>query len=192
MKKGLAIGCGVIVLIVLMIGGWLIGAYNGMVTAEETVDQQWAEIDNQLKRRADLIPNLVATVKGYAAHEDKLFTSIADARSRMMSAGTVGEKAVAAGEMNQVLGRLLAVAEAYPQLKANENFIRLQDELAGTENRITVARTRYNESVKNWNARIRRFPGMLIAGMIGAEKRDYFEIPEADREAMDAPPTVEF
>lgn len=192
MKSGLAIGCGALVLLVLGIGIWLVGAYNGLVTAEETVDQQWAEIDNQLKRRADLIPNLVSTVKGYAAHEEKLFTAIADARGRMLSAGSVGQKAAAAGAMNQVLGRLLAVAEAYPQLKANSNFVRLQDELAGTENRIAVARTRYNERVKDWNARIRRFPGVFIAGRIQAEKRDYFEIPEEDRKTMDAPPAVEF
>ena len=144
-----------------------------------------------MQRRVDLIPNLVSTVKGYAAHEEKIFTGIADARSRLLAAKGPEAKAAASAEVTGALGRLLAVAENYPALRANENFIRLQDELAGTENRIAVARGRYNKSVKAFNSRIRQFPGSLFAPGMGMEKREYFE-PPAGRAAVEKAPEVTF
>jgi LemA protein len=161
----------------LFIGGCgTIMLHNGLITSEENVEGQWAEVENMLKRRADLIPNLVETVKGYAKHEKEIFTAVAEARSKMMGAKGVKEKAAAAGTMNSALSRLLMVSERYPDLKANQNFMRLQDEVTGTENRIAVARSRYNESVKTFNAKIRKFPHSMIAGFKGMEKKEYFEI----------------
>jgi LemA protein len=162
--------------------------YNSFITLEEEIDGKWAEVENNLQRRADLIPNLVATVKGYASHEDKVFTEIAEARSRLLGAQGVEDKVKASSEMETALGRLLMVVEQYPELKADQRFAELQDELAGTENRLSVARLRYNESVKSYNARIRRFPGNIVAGMMGLEKREYFQIKEEAREV----PKVEF
>jgi LemA protein len=162
---------------VLLVGGYFMTAYNGLVKMDEQVSADQKEIDNQLQRRFDLIPNYVNTVKGYAAHETELFEHIADARARLGS-GTTSEKLQANTELGGFLGRLLMVVENYPELKANENFLRLQDELAGTENRIATARRRYNESVKTYNAAIRKFPTNFIAGMFGFEKREYFEVPE--------------
>lgn len=167
-----------VVVIVLALAG-LFGSYiryhNSFVSLEEKIDGTWAEVENNLQRRADLIPNLVATVKGYARHEEEVFTEIANARSRLLGAGGVNEKAAAASEFESALGRLLVVVEKYPELKADQRFAELQDELAGTENRLAVARMRYNESVQDFNARIRRFPGSMIAGMMGLEKKNYFE-----------------
>ena len=151
---------------------------NGLIDLDETRTEAWSQIDVQLQRRADLVPNLVATVKGYASHEDKIFTGIAEARSRMLAARTPTTKAAAAGALSSVLGRLLAISENYPQLKADSTFIRLQDELAGTENRISVARIRYNSTVKTYNAAIRKFPGHLFAPDMGLEKGEFFEPPE--------------
>ena len=153
-------------------------SYNKIVGGQEQIDQAWSEIDNQLQRRNDLIPNYVETVKGYAAHEKEIFENVAAARAKMAGATGVEDKMKAANEMTTALSRLLVVVENYPQLKADKNFIRLQDELAGTENRIAVARKRYNESVQDYNTRIRSFPGLIVARIFGFTKRPYFEAPE--------------
>ncbi len=191
MKKGClfaAVGVGIIVLLAIILVSQYIGIRNHIVTADEGINGAWAQVDNVLQRRADLIPNLVATVKGYAAHESEVFTAIADARSKMAGAGTIDEKAEAATEFEGALSRLLVVIENYPQLKADASFIRLQDELAGTENRLTVERMRYNDLVRDYNAYIRRFPQSIIAGMMNAIARTYFEISESARQA----PVVDF
>jgi len=178
-----------IIVILLVIGiFWFVGQQNSLITLEENVDAAWSEIDNQLQRRSDLIPNLVATVRGFAAQEEEIFTQIADARARLAGAGTVGETAERYGELQSALSRLLVVVENYPQLQSNENFIRLQDELAGTENRIAVARQRYNTTVQQFNTRIRLFPTRIVANRLGLEQREYFEIDETAR----AVPTVDF
>jgi LemA protein len=152
--------------------------YNTLVSQEEAVSEAMSEIDNQLQRRNDLIPNLVETVKGYAAHEQTVLTEIAEARARLGGARSVEDKAAASNDLSGALSRLLMVAERYPDLKANQNFIRLQDELAGTENRIAVARRRYNEAVKAFNTSIRAFPTLIVARAAGFEKKPYFEAPE--------------
>jgi LemA protein len=168
-----------IIVIIVAIG---VSKYNSLARMEVAIDEKWAEIDNHLKRRSDLIPNLVETVKGYASHEKELFENIADARARLAGAATVGETMGAANQLGGFLGRLLAIAENYPQLKANENFLKLQDELAGTENRIATARSRYNQAVRNFNTAIRVFPSNIIAGFVGYEKKEFFEVPETDKE----------
>ncbi len=187
---GLSILGIVIVLIVIAIS-MFVGVYNRLQIMDENVTAQWAQVENQLKRRNDLIPNLVNTVKGYAAHENEIFTNIADARARLSGAmNTNNVKAVqeSNNELNSALGRLLAVVENYPNLKADKSFIGLQDELAGTENRIAVARKDYNDSVRGLNATIRRFPTNIVANISGIKARDYFEITEAEK----AVPEVQF
>lgn len=185
MKKVLVI-IGIVVGILLIGGCTVIGIRNSLINKEETISQQWSEVENQLQRRYDLIPNLVATVKGYAKHESEIFKNIAEARAAMFSAKGVNAKAEADANMNTALSRLMAVAENYPDLKANQNYIRLMDELAGTENRIAVARKRYNDSVKAFNTSIRQFPG----NMFGFEKKEYFESPAKGK--MEDAPKVEF
>jgi LemA protein len=181
-------GIGVIVLAIVIlvitggIGLWYIGARNDLVRLDESINQSMSEIDNQLQRRSDLIPNFVNTVKGYAAHEQQVFDNIADARTRLASAQTVEEKAAGYNDMQSALSRLLVIVEQYPDLKASQNFIALQDELAGTENRLAVARKRYNDSVGSFNVRIRSFPGSLVAGNMGFTARAYFEIAETARQ----------
>ncbi|GHV85210.1 LemA family protein [Spirochaetia bacterium] len=155
---------------------------NELIALDEEINTTWSEIDNQLQRRSDLIPNFVNTVKGYAAHEEKVFTDIADARSRLAGAQTVEEKAEGYNSMQSALSRLLVVVEQYPDLKASANFIALQDELAGTENRLAVARKRYNDSVRIFNTKIRSFPGSLFAGNLGFSPRSYFEIDGSARQ----------
>ena len=182
---------GVIALLVVMIFSAFIGTYNSLQLMDENVNSKWAQVDNQLKRRNDLIPNLVATVKGYAAHEKAVFTEIADARSKLGGAMNKNDmKAIqqSNSDLSNALSRLLMVVERYPDLKADKQFINLQDELAGTENRLAVARKDYNESVQQLNAKIRTFPTSIVAAMSGIKAREYFETPEAEKKA----PEVKF
>ena len=181
MKKstGILLGVlGVIVVLVIGIVGWGISSYNGLVTSEQAVETQASNIETQLQRRSDLIPNLVNTVKGYAQHEEEIYTALADARAKLSGANTVEEMEEANGELTSALNRLMVIVENYPDLKANENFIGLQDELAGTENRIAVARQDYNKAVQEYNVKIRRFPTNIIAGMFGFEKAALIESAE--------------
>ena len=190
-KKGLVSALAIIAVIIVLgviFSAWYIGTRNRLVTLEENIDGAWAEIDNQLKRRSDLIPNLVATVKGFASQEREVFAQIAEARSKLAGSQTVGETAQNYNQLQSALSRLLVIVEAYPTLKSDQNFIRLQDELAGTENRISVSRKRYNDSVRIFNTKIRRFPSSSIARMMGLEKKEYFEIEEEAREV----PEVDF
>jgi LemA protein len=191
LTKGCLISLIVLVIIaffILLIGGYFMVTYNQLVKLDEGINGAWADVDNQLLRRNDLIPNLVETVKGYATHERELFEHIADARAKLAGAGTIPDKIKAANELSGFLSRLLMIVENYPQLKASENFIRLQDELAGTENRIAVARRRYNEVVKEYNRSIRSFPKNMVAGILKFEQREYFEVPEEAKEV----PEVDF
>ena len=152
-------------------------SYNRFVGQEEAIKAQWAQVENQLQRRNDLIPNLVETVKGYAQHEEGVFTEIANARARLLAAKTPEESIAAANQQTSALGRLLAIAENYPQLKANEQFNRLMDELAGTENRIAVERMRYNERVQEYNTARRRFPANVTATVFGFKEYPFFQAP---------------
>jgi LemA protein len=158
-------------------------SYNKFSTQEEAINAQWAEVQNQLQRRNDLIPNLVETVKGYAAHEAGVFKDIADARSRLLAAKTPEETIQAANQQTSALGRLLAVVENYPQLKADAQFNRLMDELSGTENRLSVARMRYNEAVQAYNTQRRKFPSNVTAKMFGFKEHPYWEVPPEARQA---------
>jgi LemA protein len=180
------------VVIVLVLAGSLYsffkGTYNQFVRLDESVKSSWAQVENQLQRRFDLIPNLVETVKGYAKQEKDVFVEVTNARARVGGAQTVPDKISANNELSGALSRLLLVVENYPELKSNQNFLRLQDELAGTENRITVERRRYNEAVQTYNVAIRSFPANLLAGMYGFEKADFFEAPAAAKTA----PQVKF
>lgn len=185
MKKGLLIALITIgLLAVVGIGScsYVVSTRNRFVTMEEGIKGQWAQVENVLQRRSDLIPNLVNTVKGYAAHEKEIFTGIAESRAKLGGAGNIKDKINAANELSTALSRLLVVVERYPDLKANQNFIALQDELSGTENRIAVERMRYNESVKGYNTVQRRFPGNLIASWMGVTPYPYYEVPEAKKE----------
>lgn len=189
-NKGLIIA-GVILVLILGFIGSFIGTYNRLQMLDETVNSQWAQVENQLQRRSDLIPNLVNTVKGYAAHEKSIFIGIADARAQLSGAVKKGDmKGInkATGDFNGALSRLLAIAENYPQLKADQNFMALQDELTGTENRLAVARRDYNESVKTINAIIRTFPTSIIASIANVKSREYFEVEEGKKEV----PNVKF
>lgn len=179
------------IIIAVLIAAFLIFAfssYNGLVAAEENVNSKWSQVENQLQRRADLIPNLVETVKGYAAHEEEIFTEVTKAREKLISAGSVAEKAQADAELTSALSRLLAIVENYPTLKADANFRQLADELAGTENRIAVARMDYNNAVQRYNSRIRSFPTSIIARIMGFEKKEYFKAEEGAYEV----PKVDF
>jgi len=187
-SKNTLIILGVVVLLILIMGGSCVGKYNYMVTQRETVKKQWAQVENQLKRRYDLIPNLVNTVKGYAKHEKEIFTQIAEARAKLAGAKSVGDKVKAANAMETALGRLLLIVERYPDLKASRNFIALQDELAGTENRIAVERRRYNEEAAKFNSYIKKFPNNILAGMFGFKEFEYFKISEKEKEV----PVVDF
>jgi len=180
---------GAIVLVGLIIVGKAVSSYNGLVTLNESIDSSWAQVENVLKRRYDLIPNLVNTVKGYAKHEKGLLTKITELRSQWGKAQTpVGRRAAATG-LEGALSRLMVVMENYPDLKANQGFLKLQDELSGTENRIAVERMRYNNVVRGYNILVRRFPSNIVASMFGFEKRDeYFEVEEAAKEV----PKVKF
>lgn len=180
-RKGLSTGATILIVIVAVIvifGGMIAGKYNGLVRAEESVNTQFSNISTQLQRRNDLIPNLVNTVKGYAKHEEGVFTAVTEARAKVMGAANGDELAAADGELSQALTRLIAVSEAYPELKASENFRDLQSQLEGTENGIAVARRDYNEVVKSYNTQIRSFPGNIIAGMFGFQKHELFQAAE--------------
>ncbi|MEK4627309.1 MAG: LemA family protein [Solibacillus sp.] len=188
-EKGSALVIVIIIIAVVGIAALLIiPKYNNLVTGEEKIEASWAQVDNQLQRRFDLIPNLVNTVKGYAAHEEDIFTQIAEARTEYGNANTVEELAGANNDLSSALSRLLVVVENYPNLKADSQFTRLMDELAGTENRLAVARKDYNESVQQFNNDARRFPGNIVASIFGFEKKDYFEI----KEGVEEVPSVDF
>src|SRR5207249_1855025 len=183
MKKGLIVLI-VFVVVALMLGNSLISRRNQMAVEREAVNAAWAQVDVVLQRRADLIPNLVETVKGFAAQEQIVFGDIAKARSALLGARTPAEKIAANGQLDSALGRLLVVVENYPQLKSNENFLRLQDELAGTENRIAVERRSYNQVVQDYNTFIATFPNSLVASMSGFTRNDaYFKTEEGARQA---------
>ena len=177
-----------IVIILVLVGLMIIPSYNKFVTLEENVNKSYAQIDNQLQRRMDLIPNLVNTVKGFAEHEKEVIGDISDARARLAGAQGPEEQAVANDELSGALSRLLVVVENYPDLKANENFRQLMDELAGTENRIGVARQDYNEEVATYNQQIKRFPGKLVASIFSYDEKEYFKADEAAEKA----PEVDF
>ena len=188
MKTGVVVLV-VVAVIALLVGGAYVSSRNQMVTKNEAVKSAWAEVDVVLQRRADLIPNLVETVKGFAAQEQTVFHDIASARSALLGAKTPADKIAANGQLDGALGRLLLIVENYPQLKSNENFLRLQDELAGTENRIAVERKRYNDTLQDYNTFIGLFPNNIFAGWAGFQRNNaYFAASEASREA----PKVQF
>ena len=188
MGKGCLIAGVIGLVVILLIGGSLVGTYNGMVTQDENCDKAWANVETVLQRRFDLIPNLVNTVKGYASHEKELLTEITALRSQWGKAQTVQQKSQVASMLEGAMGRLMVVVENYPDLKANQNFLALQDELAGTENRISVERRRYNEAIQQYNTLIRRFPTSILAGMTGFQRRAPFEAAAGAETA----PTVSF
>ena len=179
---------GILALLVAGMAGWLIGGYNRVIAMDENIKGRWAQVENQLKRRYDLIPNLIETVKGYAKHEKELFENIAEARTKYFQQKGIGGKIKAANALEGVLSRLLMLQERYPVLKANESFLKLQDSLEGTENRIAVERKRYNDAVQLLNTFVRTFFGKFFASMAGVEKAEYYEVPEAEREV----PKVKF
>ncbi len=187
MKKWIVLGgiAAVLLSVALVMLTWGAGVYNSLVTNREQIKQSWSQVENVLQRRYDLIPNLVATVKGYAKHEQSTLEDIAKYRTQWAGAQGPGQKIQASQGLEGALSRLMVVMENYPQLKANEGFLKLQDELAGTENRIAVERMRYNEAIQAYNVQCRQFPGNLIAGMFGfAPNEDYFKAKDA---AQDAP-----
>jgi len=179
---------GVIVLVVLAVGGTIVSKWNQLVAMDTDIKSKWAQVENQLQRRADLIPNLVETVKGFAAQERTILESIANARAKMAGAGNVQDRIAASNELSSALSRLLVVVENYPQLKSDATFIRLMDELAGTENRLSVERKRYNDAVQVYNVSIRQFPGNLMASLLGFKQQPFFEAPPAARQV----PQVKF
>jgi LemA protein len=187
-KKTLLIAVVVIIVLAGLIYSFFQGNYNRFVTLDEGVKSAWAQVENQLQRRYDLIPNLVETVKGYAKQEKDVLVEVTNARARVGGAATVPDKINANNELTGALSRLLVVVEKYPDLKSNQNFLRLQDELAGTENRISVERKRYNDTVQGYNVAIRSFPANLLAGMFGFGKAAFFEVPAAAKAA----PQVKF
>lgn len=196
MKKGYIVLI-VIAVLILSIFLWFKGSYNGMVQMNENVSEQWSNVENQYQRRLDLIPNLVSTVKGYAAHEEKTLTDVVNARAKatqtQINFDNLNEAALkklnqTQGELSSALSRLMAISESYPDLKANQNFLELQAQLEGTENRIAVERRKFNEVVRSYNAYIRKFPKNIVAGMFGFVAKPYFE---ANSGAENAP-KVEF
>jgi LemA protein len=191
MKKGMLIVLLAVVAVLLLIGGCVGGRYNRFVALEERTNQAWANVEAVLQRRYDLIPNLVNTVKGFAKQEKELLTEVTRLRSQWgeaKAAGNSAESVKTAGQLESALGRLMVVVERYPELKSNQNFLALQEELAGTENRISVERRRYNEAVTAYNTAIRRWPGNLIANLLGFERKTPFEAAPQAAEA----PVVEF
>ncbi|HQC20184.1 MAG TPA: LemA family protein [Smithella sp.] len=183
-KKTIIILLVIVALLTVSAYSFFAGNYNTFVRLDQAVKSAWAQVENQLQRRYDLIPNLVETVKGYAKHEREVLTEVTNARAKVGGAGTVPDKIAANNELSGALSRLLLVVERYPDLKANQNFLHLQDELAGTENRIAVERMRYNEAVKVYNQTIKSFPANLLAGMFGFREAAFFDAP---KEAKTAP-----
>ncbi|HLY63423.1 MAG TPA: LemA family protein [Terriglobia bacterium] len=180
---------GLVILAAVVVGGSYVSAKNEMVTKNEAIKSAWAQVDNVMQRRADLIPNLVETVKGIAAQEQTVFGNIAAARAAMMGAKTPADRIAANGQIDSALGRLMVIVENYPQLKSNENFLQLQDELAGTENRIAVERKRYNDAIQDYNTYIGLFPNSLFAQWAGFQRNDaYFKAEEGARQV----PKVQF
>ena len=181
--KILGIIVGVLIIFAVIVGSMYVSRRNQMVAMKEAVEQAWSQVDVVIQRRADLVPNLVETVKGYATHEQAVFDNIAKARAALGGARTPSERIAANDMLSGALGRLLVIVENYPNLKANENFMRLQDELAGTENRIAVERRRYNQSVQAYNTYIQLFPNNLVASIMGFQRNDaYFRATEEARE----------
>ncbi|MDO5725621.1 MAG: LemA family protein [Tissierellia bacterium] len=178
MKKGF-----VILIAILLIAGFFMTTYNGLIDLSESVDNSWAQVENVLKQRADLIPNLVETVKGYADHESEVFIKVTEARSKVMKARTPEEYAEANEQLDRAMVDINAVAEAYPDLKANENFLSLQAELTSIENKLATERLRYNDNVKVYNVEVKKFPKKIFANILGFGPREYFQINEADKEA---------
>ena len=187
MKKSTIAIIVVIVILIAIIAG-LVSSYNGVVSLSEEVDNKFATIDTMIQRRADLIPNLVNTVKGYTNQEQAVIDSVTDARAKLAGANSVEEKANADQELTSALNNLLVVVENYPDLKSSQNFINLSDELAGTENRIATARKDYNDAVKEYNTKIKRFPTNIVSGMFGYGEKEYFQASEGSEEV----PTVDF
>ena len=188
MKRILLLGLAIVLLLVLIVGGVLWGTYNSLVTKSQAIDAQWAQVETQYQRRFDLIPNLVNSVKGIMTQERTVFDQLAAARTAYTGAATVNEKAVAGGEVEVALGRLVAIMENYPQLRSVETVTQLMDELAGTENRISVERRRYNEFVRDYNNIIKVFPTKFIASLFNFETREYFQ----SVSGADKTPKVEF
>lgn len=178
----------VLLIVVAVVALWAVMVYNGLVTLKNRTDEAWSDIDVQLKRRYDLIPNVLETVKGYAAHESGTFQKVTEARNMAMHATTMAEHTQAENMLSQTLKSLFAVAEAYPELKANQNFLALQQELSDTENKIQAARRFYNGNVRDFNTKLQVFPTNMIGGALGFAKRDFFEIAEGER----ATPQVKF
>ena len=187
-KRNLIIAGVVLLVVVFSCYSLFQGSYNKFVAMDETVKSSWAQVENQLQRRYDLIPNLVETVKGYAKQEKDVLIEVTNARARVGGAGKIPDKITANNELSGALSRLLVVVEKYPDLKSNQNFMRLQDELAGTENRIAVERRRYNEAVQAYNVAVRSFPGNIVAGIFGFEQAAFFAAPTAAKAA----PQVKF
>ncbi|MCR9193931.1 MAG: LemA family protein [Hyphomonas sp.] len=177
--------------LIVLLAVFVIGIYNGLVAKRQRCNQAFADIDVQLKQRQNLIPNLVETVKGYAAHEKETLDAVIQARQGAVAANTPGEMGAAEGMLGQALGRLFALAEAYPDLKANQNFMDLQDELAVIEDKIAAARRFYNSAVQDYNTAREQFPGSLVAGSFNFEPREFFDLGE-DRASMSTPPEVKF
>ena len=186
--KAVLVVLGVIALIVVAVGGCAVSQYNSLVGMDTDVKSKWAQVNVQLQRRADLIPNLVETVKGFATQERTIFEAVANARAKLAGAGTVQDQINANNQLSSALSRLLVIVENYPQLKSDANFRALMDELAGTENRLSVERKRYNDAVGAYNVAVRRFPGNLFAGVFGFKEAPFYEVPESARQT----PQVKF
>jgi LemA protein len=180
-KKFMAL---ILLIVIVALIVWVIAMYNGLIRLKNRVDEAWSDIDVQLKRRHDLIPNLVNTVKGYAAHEKEVFEKVTEARTRAMTAGTAADKGQAENMLSGALKSLFAVSEAYPDLKANQNFLELQRELTDTEDKIMAARRFYNGNVRDFNTKIQVFPTSIFAGMMNFSKRDFFQAEESEKEVV--------
>jgi len=188
MKKGMAIGGVIVIVVTILIGMAVTGAYNNVIRLDETVNEKWAQVENQLQRRYDLVPDLVKIANIYAEHEKEVIAEVVDARVKLSGASTESDKIKASTELESAISRLLVIMENYPTLKADTTYIALMDEMAGTENRIAVARKSYNDAVEKYNSKVKKFPTNILANMFGFEKADYFE---ADPTKLDVP-KVEF